>query len=239
MFSHSMLRREAFQLLRRAQVPLLLYAGLLLVIKLVLSGADTLCSGVTYEDLFSSGLSGMFVYILTGLISLLLDLGRVEYCARVRRGERAEYGDLFWGFSYVFRVLSVFFLQAFLISLGFSFFLIPGIILSYRYRFALYILSEDPSLGTIEILRRSGAETAGFKMQIFLLDMSFLGAAFLAMLPIALWPALAPASVPALADALITTLLTFPLLLVTFWSTTAEMALREEILRIKDGSAQF
>ena len=239
MFSHSQLRHEAFQLLRRAQVPLLLYAGVLLAIKMVLNAADALCSGITYENLFSSGISGMFVFVLTGLINLLLDMGRVEYCSRVRHGEEAEYGDLFWGFSYVFKVLSVFFLQAFLISLGFSFFLIPGIILTYRYRFALYILSDDPSLGTIEILRRSAEETSGFKMHIFLLDLNFLGVAFLAMLPIALWPALAPASVPALADALITTLLTFPLLLVAFWSTAAEMSLREKILSIKSGSAQF
>ena len=239
MFSHSQLRKEAFQLLRHAQVSLPLYAGLLLVIKLILNAADTLCSGLTYQDLFSSGISGMFVFILTGLINLLLDMGRVEYCSRVRRGEEAEYNDLFWGFSYVFKVLSVFFLQAFLISLGFSFFLIPGVILSYRYRFALYILSEDPSLGTIEILRRSGEETSGFKMQIFLLDMNFLGVAFLAMLPIVLWPALAPASVPALVDTLVTTLMTFPLLLVSFWSTAAEMSLREKILSIKSGSVQF
>lgn len=234
-----MLRRDAFELLRRAKVSLPLFAGLLLLIHMVLSVADTLCSGETYEELFSSGISGIFVYILTGLISMLLELGRVEYCARVRRGERAEYSDLFWGFSYVFKILCTTFLQALLISLGLSFFLLPGIILSYRFRFWLYILSDDPTLGVIDILRRSGEETAGFKMQIFLMDVSFFGVSFLAVLPISLWAMLAPAAIPALADAFIGTALTYPLLLVTFWRTAAEMELREKILAIKSGSAQL
>ena len=239
MFSHYSLRRSALAILRRAEVPLPLFAGLLLLINLVLSAADSLCSGVTYEDLFSSGVSGIFVYILTGLISMLLELGRVEYCARVRQGERAEYSDLFWGFSYVFKILSVMFLQALLISLGLSFFLLPGLILSYRYRFWLYVLSDDPSLGVIEILRRSAWESSGFKMQIFLLDMSFFGWSFLAVVPFSLWATLSPATLHPLADALISTALTYPLLLVTFWRTATEMGLRDKILAIKNGTAEF
>ena len=228
-----MLRRDALQLLRRAKVPLPLFAGFLLLIHLVLNAADTLCSGETYEELFSSGISGIFVYILTGLISMLLELGRVEYCARARRGERAEYSDLFWGFSYVFKILIAMFLQALLISLGLSFFLLPGIILSYRFRFWRYILSDDPTLGAFDILRRSGEETAGFKMQLFLLDVSFLGVGFLAALPLFLWSVFAPTTLPSLVSILIGTALTYPLLLVTFWRTAAEMELRDQILALK------
>lgn len=239
MFSHSMLRRDAFALLRRAKVSLPLFAGLLLLIHMVLNAADTLCSGETYEELFSSGISGIFVYILTGLISILLELGRVEYCARVRRGERAEYSDLFWGFSYVFKILCTMFLQALLISLGLSLFLLPGIVLSYRFRFWLYILSDDPTLGVFDILRRSGEETAGFKMQIFLMDVSFFAVSFFAVLPISLWAMFAPAGLPFLADTLIGTATTYPLLLIGFWRTAAEMELREKILAIKSGSTEL
>ena len=35
-----------------------------------------------------------------------------------------------------------------------TFFLLPGIILSYRFRFWIYILSDDPSLSTIDIQKR-------------------------------------------------------------------------------------
>ena len=238
MFSQNAIRRDAFSLLRRAEVPLPLFAGLMLGINLVLNLTDTLCSGATYEELFSSGISGIFVYILSGLITLLLELGRIEYCAVVRRGERAEYADLFWGFSYVFRILSVMFLQAMLISFGLSFLLLPGIILSYRYRFSLYILNDDPSLGVIEILRRSGKETAGFKMQIFLLDMSFLGWGMVSVLPFLLWMFWG-IELPPLADALVSTLLSFPTLLLSFWRTAAELDLREKILAIKNGSSSF
>lgn len=228
-----MLRRDALQLLRRARVPLPLFAGLLLLIDLVLSAADALCSGETYEELFSSGVSGIFVYMLTGLITILLEMGRVEYCARVRRGEQAEYSDLFWGFSYVFKILCAMFLQALLISLGLWFFFVPGIILSYRYRFWLYNLSDDPSLGVTDLLSRSGWETAGFKMQIFLMDVNFLGVGFLAALPLFLWSLFGPATLPSLLSTLIGTALTYPLLLISFWRTAAEMELRDRILAIK------
>ena len=237
-FSISALRKDALLQLRRAEVSLPRFAGLLLLIHLILSAADTLFSGASYEELFRSGPVGIFVYILVGLTSRLLEMGRIEYCRRIRSGERAEYADLFWGFSYVFRVLCVFFLQALFIACGLSLFLVPGIILVYRLRFALYILSEDPSLGVMEILRRSGSETAGFKMQIFLLDLAFLPLALVALLPYLFWM-FGGIELPLAADVLVGTLLTFPALLLNFWHTTADLALREKILAIKSGSAAF
>lgn len=255
MFSHSALRKDAFNLLRHARVPLPLYAGLLLLINCVLSLADTLSSGPTFEKaiqsdgfffhssvsgVLSPGMPGVFIYILTGLISVLLEMGRVEYCARVRRGEQAEYGDLFWGFSYVFRVLSVVFLQAFIIAFGLSFFLLPGLILSYRYRFSLFILHEDPTLSPFEVLRRSREETMGFKMELFSLDLSFIGWSILSALPLALWEMTALTTKLGVAASLcVSSLLTFPVLLVTFWRTTVEMDLRDKILHITSNPIQF
>ena len=51
----------------------------------------------------------------------------------------------------------------------------PGIIAAYRYRFAMYNLCENPEMGVMEALNMSKAQTYGFKAQLFLLDLSFLG----------------------------------------------------------------
>ena len=54
-------------------------------------------------------------------------------------------------------------------------FIVPGIIAAYRYRFALYNLCENPEMGVMEALNMSKAQTLGFKGQLFVLDLSFIG----------------------------------------------------------------
>ena len=54
-------------------------------------------------------------------------------------------------------------------------FIIPGIIAGYRYRFAVYNLCENPDIGVMEAISMSKAQTAGYKGDLFLLDMTFIG----------------------------------------------------------------
>ena len=58
----------------------------------------------------------------------------------------------------------------------------PGIIAAYRYRFALYNLCENPELGVMEALAMSKAQTKGYKLDLFVLDVTFLGWSFLCVL---------------------------------------------------------
>ena len=54
-------------------------------------------------------------------------------------------------------------------------FFIPGVVAAYRYRFALYNLCENPELGVMEALAMSKAQTKGYKLDLFVLDVTFLG----------------------------------------------------------------
>ena len=54
-------------------------------------------------------------------------------------------------------------------------FVIPGIIAAYRYSFAMLNLCENPELGVMEALDLSKRQTNGYKMQLFLLQLSFIG----------------------------------------------------------------
>ena len=60
--------------------------------------------------------------------------------------------------------------------------IVPGIIATYRYRFALYNLCENPELGVMDALNMSKQQTRGYKLDLFVLDVTFLGWSFLCVL---------------------------------------------------------
>ena len=61
-------------------------------------------------------------------------------------------------------------------------FVIPGIVMGYAYQMVPYILAENPGMESKEALARSRAMTEGHKWNMFVLDLSFLGWAFLGLL---------------------------------------------------------
>ena len=171
------LKAQMKDMLRSAQVSplrmLCLYVGLLLVLNLA----------EVFTSMTGLGVLSTFVSILSTLMGQVLSCGFVLYCMTVRRGERAEYLTLFDGFSFVGKVILlniVIYIFTFLWGL---LFLIPGIIAGYRYRFAVYNLCDDPSIGVMEALEMSKQQTLGYKGQLFMLDVSYLGYSLLASLP--------------------------------------------------------
>lgn len=161
-----------------------LYMGLLLLTNLV----DNLAGGghaVTDRNLL-----GIFVYVMVALLNSILNAGFVLYCMAVRRGERAEFLTLFDGFSFTGKIIGLNIVQNFFIMLWSMLFIFPGIVAAYRYRFAMYNLCENPGISIMEALDMSKRQTAGYKWQLFLLDLSYLGwgiASGLPALALILW----------------------------------------------------
>ena len=85
------------------------------------------------------------------------------------------YTTLFDGFSFAGKIILLAIVQYIFIFLWSLLFIVPGIIAAYRYRFALYNLCENPEMGVMEALNMSKAQTLGFKGQLFVLDLSFIG----------------------------------------------------------------
>ena len=115
---------------------------------------------------------------------MVLSAGFVMYCMAIRRGERAEYLTLFDGFSFVGKVILLNIVIYLFTLLWSMLFVIPGLIAAYRYRFALYNLYENPGIGVMEALEMSKQQTLGYKGQLFMLDLSYIGWFFLASLPL-------------------------------------------------------
>ena len=127
-------------------------------------------------------LPAMFIDVLSLLLTVTLGAGASLYHLGIRRGEEMPYSTLFDGFGMVGKVVAVGLLRAILIYLWSFLLIVPGIIAAYRYRFAMYNQLENPELSPIDALRMSRVQTSGFKGELFLLDLSFLGWMLLSVL---------------------------------------------------------
>lgn len=122
-----------------------------------------------------------FIAFLFGLaysifISLPVDVGKTKYFLDNRNGN-SRLDTIFYAFrgghymnvvtSLAWRVLFEF--------LWTLLFIIPGIIKAYSYSMVPYILSDNPNIGYKRALRLSMDMTYGYKFQIFVLQLSFLG----------------------------------------------------------------
>ena len=82
-----------------------------------------------------------------------------------RAGFKEDYG----------RVLGIVLLTALYTLLWTLLLIIPGIIKAYAYIMAPYIAEDNPELGPNECIERSMALMDGHKMDLFLLDLSYIG----------------------------------------------------------------
>lgn len=130
--------------------------------------------------LMPSGIN-WFISILVSLISMILAAGFTTYCLAIRRGKEMPLSTLFDGFSIVGKVILLQIVMGIFIALWTMLFIIPGFIAMYRYRFALYNLLENPDMGVMEAINLSKQQTLGYKWQLFILDLSFLGWMLLSM----------------------------------------------------------
>ena len=179
-------KEEARSLLRTARVSPIRMTALLLAVTLVLDLIDAAVSSLTGGGLDVLSFSFSFVSILILLLSMVLSAGFSLYCLGVQRGEALPYTSLFDAFPFAGKVVLLRLLEAVIVFVLTVAFIIPGIVLALAYSFALYHLCEDPGLGVIEAMRRSRREMDGYKMQLFLLLLSFLPLLFLFATPVSL-----------------------------------------------------
>lgn len=169
------IKAESRSLLRTGEVNPFRMTLFYLLITLVL---DMINSGVSYMIDSAGGftvLSFSFVSILVGLVALVLNAGYYCYCLGILRREEMPYESLFDAFPFAGKVILLSIVEGVFIFLWSMLFVIPGIIAAYRYSFAMLNLCENPELGVMEALNLSKQQTNGYKMQLFLLQLSFIG----------------------------------------------------------------
>lgn len=124
-----------------------------------------------------------FYSIVVFLIGGAADLGLKNYNIRMlREGTQPPFGMLFSRFAIFGRALLLQLAMALFIFLWSLLFIIPGIVASYRYAMAPYLMAENPELGVLEAINLSKQMTFGHKGRLFFLHLSFIGWEFLAAL---------------------------------------------------------
>ena len=127
-------------------------------------------------------LDGMMPPVSANVIHALLTLTLVFLLNTVRASSPAV-GNLLDGFGFFPKVIILNLLEAVLIFLWSLLLVVPGVIAHYRYSQAIYLLIDDPTKSPVQCLRESRRMMAGHKMELFELDLSFIGWYLLSIFP--------------------------------------------------------
>jgi uncharacterized membrane protein len=116
--------------------------------------------------------------ILTSVFVIMpVTVGMTRWFIRSREEKNLSFSLCFSIFkrgSYLKTVGSVLYYMFFLM-LWFMLFYIPGIVKTYSYRMIPFILADNPRIGAKRALKLSCMMTKGHKLDIFILDLSFMG----------------------------------------------------------------
>lgn len=120
--------------------------------------------------------------IISLLVGGLMNLGIVDYFQRLNYQQRAPMGVLFSHVSQYKEAFLANLLIYIYIALWSLLLVIPGIVKAYSYSMTFFIMQENPGMSASEAIRASKQLMRGHKMELFLLELSFLGWAILSML---------------------------------------------------------
>lgn len=150
-----------------------------------LSAGDMFHIGMLYRDFKPQGI---VLAIVLYFLRPALDVGFMKCCLKVKRGGIAKYSDVFGVFRHFAKIAVIFAATSFLVLLWSLLLIVPGIIAAYRYRLAYYILLDDPSKGVLQCIDESVSMMRGGKLDLLIIDFSFVGWFALDMLVVLLLP---------------------------------------------------
>ena len=133
--------------------------------------------GVTGTMALGGALLGIVVCLIIGGA---IHVGYCRYHLNLIDGKEARLGDLFCFIDRFGTALLMQLLRSVIVFVGTLLFFIPGIIAGLGLSQAGYILSEDPGCSATDALRRSWEMMRGHKMDLFILELTFIGWVILA-----------------------------------------------------------
>ena len=141
----------------------------------------------TYADMYNtmstvSPLSTIYIILVTGAFTLELSL----FFLASFRGHNVKAKDVFLGFERFGKALGLLLYTFLLVFLWSLLFIIPGIVASFRYSQAFFILADDPQKSIGQCIRESKMMMKGNKGTFFLLNLSFIGWMLLTAVPMGL-----------------------------------------------------
>lgn len=143
--------------------------GILFLISLIIVGITFIATFVlSLIPVVGSLISSIF-------IAPAFSLSLYKVYLTVAAGGTPVAGDSFEGFYDFWAAFKVTFLVGLYTFLWSLLFVIPGIVKAYSYSMAMYVLAENKGKSARECIEESKKMTEGKKMDLFVLDLSFIG----------------------------------------------------------------
>lgn len=127
---------------------------------------------------FREGILGLAKFLIGGT----LQLGYAQFLLKQHDGQNGEFNDLFSQFHRFGQAFAQRFLRSLYVWLWSLLLVIPGIMKSYSYAMTPFLMADHPELTASQAIARSQELMDGYKMDLFILDLSFFGWTFLASL---------------------------------------------------------
>lgn len=122
-------------------------------------------------------------FLVDCLVGGGLQVGLAAYNINlVQRRPQSAFSTLFGYFQYYGRVILLYLFMSLFTFLWSLLFIIPGIIAAYRYALAPYLMAQNPNLTAMEAINQSKQIMNGRKMDLFVLELTFIGWGLLSML---------------------------------------------------------
>jgi len=131
---------------------------------------------------------GIALALLIMLFQPVIKTGYMSYCLKLTRNDAADFRSLLDGFMFFIKVIAISVINSLLVWIGAILFIFPGVIVHYMYRQAYYILLDNPNKGVIHCLRESRQLMRRNKLDLFLIDISFLGWVIIDMIVVIMLP---------------------------------------------------
>lgn len=128
--------------------------------------------------IFRSGIFGFAAFLIGGVIQI----GYADFLLKQHDGQNTNFSDLFSKFDFFGTGFAQRFLRSLYVFLWSLLFVIPGIMKEYSYAMTPFILAENPGMSASQAIRLSEDLMDGYKSDLFILDLSFIGWDLLAVL---------------------------------------------------------
>lgn len=146
--------------------------------KWVLAIITLLCYNiiVSISGYESEGTLMITIGFIASLLMGAIEVGISRFSVNLANNkDSAKFTDLFSGFNVFFKALGVSIIVVIISVIGTLLFIIPGIIAMFMFSQVYFILAEDNEIGVIECLKKSSNMMKGHKLELFILELSFIG----------------------------------------------------------------
>ena len=120
---------------------------------------------------FRNGIFGFTAFLIGGV----LQMGYADFLLKQHDGKETSFNDLFSKFDYFGTGFAQRFLRSLYVLLWSLLFIIPGVVKEYSYAMTPFILAEHPNMTASQAIRLSEELMDGYKSELFILDLTFIG----------------------------------------------------------------